>query len=323
MTGGRIFYLLPKARRPSGGVKMMVRHVEMLCAAGYDAWLVSARDDDPLASWLPHTAPLLLAGVGRPWVVGPADCLVLPETGLELAGAPGAPRRARRLLFCQNHHYCPPELADWRGLGLSGAFSVSPVISRVLVERFGFPLAPVVPCLVDPLFHRGDDGRRPAIAYMPRKRAEQAGWLRRTLAQVHPDLAAVPWIEIDGQGLADTAALLGRATVFLALGECEGFGLPPLEAMAAGCLVAGFHGGGGLAYARPDNGLWVEDDDPAGGLDQLARAVRGTMAPTPAPWVAAMIAAGRATAAGYTPEHTRRALLELWGMAPGLARIGD
>jgi glycosyltransferase involved in cell wall biosynthesis len=38
---------------------------------------------------------------------------------------------------------------------------------------------------------------------------------------------------------------------FLSLSPREGFGLPQLEAMAAGCAVVGFHGGGGGQFMRP------------------------------------------------------------------------
>jgi hypothetical protein len=37
---------------------------------------------------------------------------------------------------------------------------------------------------------------------------------------------------------------------FLTLSPCEGFGLMPLEAMNAGCIVAGFDGGGGREYMK-------------------------------------------------------------------------
>jgi hypothetical protein len=36
----------------------------------------------------------------------------------------------------------------------------------------------------------------------------------------------------------------------LTLSPCEGFGLVPLEAMACGCAVVGFHGGGGTEFMR-------------------------------------------------------------------------
>lgn|SRR5262249_53807656 len=35
----------------------------------------------------------------------------------------------------------------------------------------------------------------------------------------------------------------------------ESLGLTPIEGMAAGCLVAGYHGYGGLEYATAQNGL--------------------------------------------------------------------
>lgn len=49
----------------------------------------------------------------------------------------------------------------------------------------------------------------------------------------------------------DFRALLGGYRYILALSPLEGFGLIPLEAMAAGCTVVGFHAGGGEDYMRP------------------------------------------------------------------------
>ncbi len=54
----------------------------------------------------------------------------------------------------------------------------------------------------------------------------------------------------------------------------EGFGLPPVEAMSAGALVVGFHGGGGLDYATPRNGFWRSEGDLVGCADALAEAMR-------------------------------------------------
>ena len=42
------------------------------------------------------------------------------------------------------------------------------------------------------------------------------------------------------------------ATIFLTFSNQEGFGLPPVEAMACGCLVVGYHGHGGKEFLKPE-----------------------------------------------------------------------
>jgi hypothetical protein len=43
---------------------------------------------------------------------------------------------------------------------------------------------------------------------------------------------------------------LGEYRYLLTISPCEGFGLVPLEAMACGCTVVGFHAGGGTEFMR-------------------------------------------------------------------------
>jgi glycosyltransferase involved in cell wall biosynthesis len=49
---------------------------------------------------------------------------------------------------------------------------------------------------------------------------------------------------------AQVAERLNGARLFLAFGHPEGFGLPIAEAMAAGCWVVGYSGGGGAELFR-------------------------------------------------------------------------
>ncbi|OIH83329.1 hypothetical protein BLJ79_14605 [Arthrobacter sp. UCD-GKA] len=49
--------------------------------------------------------------------------------------------------------------------------------------------------------------------------------------------------------------ILRRSSIFMSLSDRDGFGLPPAEAMATGCFVVGYAGGGGneffdAAYSR-------------------------------------------------------------------------
>ena len=77
------------------------------------------------------------------------------------------------------------------------------------------------------------------------------------------------------------AAAMGEAGVFLSLGRLESLGLTPLEAMACGCIVAGFTGIGGQEYASPANGFWAAEDDFPSCIKQLRAALGRLSFPMP------------------------------------------
>jgi hypothetical protein len=150
-------------------------------------------------------------------------------------------------------------------------------------------------------------GPRRQVAVMPRKRPADGPLLQALLRSLHPALAEVPWVVIDGLGRAEVAQALAESQVFVALSHHEGLGLPPLEAMAAGCLVLGFDGGGGQEYATPDNGLWVADGDVEALAHALARALQ-----MPAAERQQRVAAGQATAAAFSQQRFDAELHAAW-----------
>ncbi len=98
--------------------------------------------------------------------------------------------------------------------------------------------------------------KRVRIGWMPRKNKALALQTRQILEARLAVKGSAPaewpeWVEINGRSPAEVAALLASCQIFLATGFPEGCPLPPLEAMACGCLVVGFHGLGGLDYLRP------------------------------------------------------------------------
>ena len=99
---------------------------------------------------------------------------------------------------------------------------------------------------------------------------------------------------------------MGIAKVFLSLSRLEGFGLTPLEAMASGCVVAGFTGIGGREYAIPDNGFWADEDDFPACVAGLAKAVELSAAPEK------YRVACQKTLALYTPETFKKGVKEAW-----------
>jgi glycosyltransferase involved in cell wall biosynthesis len=96
---------------------------------------------------------------------------------------------------------------------------------------------------------------------------------------------------------------------FLSLSHKESFGLPPLEAMACGCRVAGFHSEGGREYMTPKSGWWADMGDYKGCADGLCAAVEVLAMPGPA---SILHVARVETVEQYSPTRLESALLEFW-----------
>lgn len=107
------------------------------------------------------------------------------------------------------------------------------------------------------LYHSPQTSKQRRLVYMPRNRREDAAAL---LAQLKLRGVLNGWdiVAIDGRSEAETAELLRTARLFLRFSFREGFGLPPLEALASGCMVVGNHGFGGREYFQPPFAIAVK-----------------------------------------------------------------
>ena len=85
----------------------------------------------------------------------------------------------------------------------------------------------------------------------------------------------------------------------------------PLEAMASGCIVVGFHGSGGLEYATDANGIWLRPDHLEAAADALAQAVIGVEQDDKR--FQDMRAAGLITAQRFNRTSTESALRRTFG----------
>lgn len=303
---GCILYLNHDNPGPSGGVKVIYEHVGHLVRNGYRAAVVHLHQGFTPA-WFQGDVPVLYCDSNLN--LQPDDILVLPEDHagfLELfCSTP-----LRKIVFCQNHHYYFEGLKNadsWHSLGVSGVMACSEVVADFLGTTMGISGVQTVHCAVSPLFGCSSH-KKLQIAYMPRKRPLEAQFIRGLCTHMLGPQFPVEWIALDGVPQHVVARTLSESSLFLSLSRLEGFGLPPLEAMASGCLVVGFTGFGGMEYATRENGFWCGEDDLVTCARTLAMAVR--MVYEKHPDVSLITAAALSTAAAYTVQRQEQELLQ-------------
>jgi hypothetical protein len=311
----RIIYLSPfAADNIAGGIKVMFGHVAMLRDLGYDACVFSPAGR-PV--WFSTDEPLFS---GPDLLTNPDHLLVFPEL---LNGKLGewalAEMQASKILLCQNQYYAFSEALQARPLHELGFVKLLTVgqVARGFLERVFAPAAfDVVPTWIDDTIFRPRE-KSPSIALFPRKLPQSFEAIRNIFCTKYPALKATPWRPIHDVPEQRAAEILGQSTLFLSLCDRECCPLSPLEAMASGCAVAGFHGYGGLEYATAENGLWLPPDH----LEETADALAGFLLADAcqAPRMAALRAKGHETARHFSRARTMAELDRIFG---ALAKSG-
>jgi glycosyltransferase involved in cell wall biosynthesis len=302
-----VYYLCPDHAAPSGGVRAIYRHVDLLNEAGVDAAVLHHRSGFS-CRWFEHSTRVLSASAAS---LSPRDVLVVPEIyGPYFDRLPEGPRL---VAFNQNAYLTFARLAPGQKLTyrrFEAAMTVSSDSAEYL--RFAFPGldVAVVPNSIDADLFRAGGGLPPRrLAMMPRKRREEADQILRLLGA---RLDGWEVVRIDGRPEAEVATLLRESPIFLALGRQEGFGLPAAEAMASGCFVVGFPGFGGRELFDPESSGPVEDGDVLGAARRLAEAIE-VYETRPAELREAGARARGRVVETWTPEEQRRTLLEFFG----------
>jgi glycosyltransferase involved in cell wall biosynthesis len=256
---------LPDVDRAIGGVKQLYRHVEHLVALGWDAAMLTEKPGFRPA-WFESSAPSLsLQESSARGELDARSCVLLvPETylavawnhfwGIDLSGL-------ARVVFNQNAYYSYGSLGDQALPSLVSFYdhpavlqvlSISEDTHQFLSQNVGIPdrrLNRIVNA-IEPMFS-GNQPKSNRLHWMPRKNPEHVQavlfGMQRCGLRYSEGWQAEPLQQLSHQQVADR---LNAARIFLAFGHPEGFGLPIAEAMAAGCWVVGYSGGGGAELFR-------------------------------------------------------------------------
>jgi Glycosyl transferases group 1 len=219
----------------------------------------------------------------------------------------------KRLMFCQNHYLLSFGSFSGKGIlefGVHGIIASSQAVLEFFRGTYGLTDLPLLPYAIDTARFAPSNRKTRQIAFMPRKLPEDAAFIKAIFRRRHQGYADVPWLRVDGLAQGEAARLMGESTCFLSLSYKESFGLPPLEAMACNCLVAGYHGDGGREYMTNGNGWWAETGDYMACADGLADAL--AVLDRGGPALDARHTAMRATVERYNQTQLESALLAFW-----------
>jgi len=308
MKNRRIIYLLKNNPAPVGGTAVIYEHVEMLADNGYDAYISMLKMPD--RDLYQSRAPLLIHQGKVVWKN--TDIFVFPETFPDLIHAfKNAP--VRKIMFCQNQYNLPFMIGSQQDFFaeylVDGLIISSEAIRKFILDIYGLADIPYIPYSIDSnIFYSKEKKRQ--IAYMPRKLPRNAIFLESVFKRLYPEYSQIPWVRIDGVSREAAAAVLAESEIFLSLSYQESFGLPPLEAMASGCLVAGYHGDGGREYMNERNGWWADASDWRTCVDGLASALK--LIDEGGERLYQMKQELAKTVSQYSPERTKEALLKFW-----------
>ena len=335
----RTLIFFPPLSWVSGGMAVLIDTALYLLESGHDVSLVTL---EPFPG-LDKLAPGVPVVAWRALNLRQSDVWLVPE-GWSNSLAPGLKAGARCISYVQNWafvHGQLPQGVHWEQLKVD-FLAVSHPVAWFMAQTTGI-LPPIVrPGIERKRFYSPErDATEPPrgpvrIAWMPRKNKAMASQTRAIFEARLDRRGETPeWVEIHGKQPDEVADTLRTCHIFLATGFPEGLGLPPLEAMACGCLVAGFAGFGGWDYLRqalpegapgrftpwwpqrPDsecpwngNAFVTADADTlaaALALEQAVNVLRDGGAP-----LAHLRNQGQLTANAYSREHHKEAVLTFW-----------
>ncbi len=337
----RTVIAIPPLPRMSGGVSVLYQIAARLQALNLPVALTSVKPDaSGLAAHEQAGFTVLPWGSGGKGLGLTADdCFLVPE-GWPNMLAPGLAASARNLVYVQNWAYlfsALPSGVRWQDLPVS-FLAVSHPVAWFMETLAGLTPAGILRPMIDTqLFHPGSKPEdRVRIAWMPRKNKALAEQIRQivtaALQTAKDNPPKLEWVEIRNLPPAGVAEELSTCHIFLATGFPEGLGLPPLEAMASGCLTVGFSGFGGWDYMRTaqmsghtpsfdlrpvpwsGNGYFVSDGEVIDASRALLEAVH--LAHCKAPVLDMILNQGRITAESYSREEQLKAVQALWTSFP-------
>lgn len=318
------FFFCPDFEKPSGGVGLLYDHVRIMNELGFNAVVLHQKSGFKV-EWLGDRAE----GVPVEYIednnlnISMHDFIFIPEgmtNIMEQLQQQNVP--AKKIVFCQNWLYILNSLQPgqtWQHLGIGDCLSVSDFQTRYIQAIMpGMRCKNVVGSIDPEVFYPPESmlDKKPIVSFYPsRDGGMKSSNVIKTFYLLFPHFKWVQFRQMGGLETEAYAEALSESAFYVHFDEYSSWGTAPIEAWRSGCLVAGWHGEGGVEYMRPVNmtgqgkqgNTWLA---PNGDIVKLALTI-GNMLET---WITdsvdpEIIRNAEAACEMYTPEAERDSIL--------------
>lgn len=264
MINKRIIYGVPNSNTPSGGVKVIYRHSEILNGLGVSSGVWHPGDDEFQCNWFDNKVKLIKTSEMNPNI----DFIILPEIWASTHTALFKNMGFKVGIYVQNCYYTHFNLDRINNGAVHEAYQMADIVlsisqdtTKYLIDVLNVPAQKIQLqrySINSNIFRPGD--KLKTITYMPRKMSDHSS---RVVAILNNLLPSSRWSikSINNMSEQRVAEELSRSIIFLAFSDFEGLPVPPVEAALSGNYVIGYDGQGGKEYWHEPNFTRVEQGD--------------------------------------------------------------
>lgn len=286
----KIYFICTDTKQPIGGIKQLYRQVDILNENGFDACIVH-RKKGFRHKWFKNNTKIIynlsiydsidkiiLKKKIKPFkvfknflrsknddIIDKNGILVIPEIYGPYISKLN--KDIEKVIFNQNCYYtfnnCKIVDPKKKSIYLDEKFLASIVVSEDSKKylEYTFPKSTTHRIhlgINTDMFSYNKALKKKQIAFMPRKLEDDIIQIINIL-KIRDNLKNWDFIPINNKTEDEVAHILNESLIFLSLNHKEGFGLPPAEAMASGCIVIGYAGQGGKEYFNTDFSFQIDE----------------------------------------------------------------
>lgn len=242
-----IYYLCPDLPQPSGGVRRLYSHVEILRQEGYPAYILHFKKGFQI-TWFTSDVPVVFLNDNIQW--NPSDVLVFPE-GFSTIIKKFKSTPFRKIIIALSHSYIFPQLPkgeNWKDYGIETVITPSQIIKEFVSWSMDIKNIYLIGTSIDHnLFTFNNENKTLQIAYIPRK--DSSAEIIEKVFKSRKSIE-INFVKIENTSIEEYSDILKQSSIYLTTSAHEGINRSVIEAMACGCICIGYDGIGAKEYIQ-------------------------------------------------------------------------